>query len=182
MKVADVTEKLSIPEGIQVSIAGRMLTVKGPKGEISRKFIEPSISITVEADTITFKIKEYTKKEKTLLGTYKAHIKNMFRGVTEGHEYTLKICSGHFPMTVDYKNNVFSVKNYLGEKVPRKLTFDKDVAITVEGEKVTVSGIDKELISQSAARIEQLTKRSKFDRRVFQDGIYIVNKDGKAIE
>jgi len=182
MKIKDNVQKVEIPEGVSATVEGKELTIKGPKGEVKKTFIQPTIVFKVENNEIVFNIKKFTKVEKSLLGTYKAHIKNLAKGVTEGHEYVLKICSGHFPMNVSIKNNKFQVKNYLGEKIPRILQVNPDVEVKVDGDKVTITGINKETVSQTAASIEQLTRRSNFDRRVFQDGIYIVNKDGKEIK
>ena len=182
MKVQNYIEKLELVEGVTVTVDKNTITLKGEKGEVSRRFIEPSIIISVEDNSIKFDIKKYTKSEKTLLGTYKSHLKNIMKGVIEGHEYRLKICSGHFPMNVSFNNNIFQVKNFLGEKIPRKLEISKEVQLVVEGDSVTINGINKELVAQTAASIEQLTRRSNFDKRVFQDGIYIVIKDGKEIK
>ena len=182
MKIKDFTYKLAVPEGIQVTVSGKTMIIKGPKGELSRDFINPKVMITTEGSEIVFKIPNYSKKEKAVLGTYKAHIKNTFRGLTEGHEYLLKICSGHFPMNVECKGDKFQVKNFFGEKVPRVLKIREGVDVKVEGDKITANGIAKEDVAQTAADIEQLTRRSGFDKRVFQDGIYIVNKDGKKIK
>ena len=112
----------------------------------------------------------------------KAHIKNMIKGVSEGFVYTLKICSSHFPMSVSVSGNKLEVKNYLGEKVPRVLNLVENVKVTINGEEVVVESSDKELAGQTAANIELLTRRSGFDRRVFQDGIYITEKAGKIVK
>jgi len=181
MNEKNVTSKIIVPEGLTAAIQDRKITVKGPKGEVSKSFIEPCIHMKISGNEIVFTVTKFTKNEKKLLGTYKAHINNMFKGVTDGHNYELKICSGHFPMNVSYNNNVLQVKNFLGEKIPRELKVG-DVEMKVDGDKITVSGIDKEEVAQTAASVEQLTRRSSFDKRVFQDGIYIVNKDGKQIK
>jgi len=182
MRSKDFEEKIIVPEGVQATMDGKKITAKGPKGEVTRIFNSPVFSFGIQGQEITFKAAIYTKNGKKMIGTYKAHLYNMFRGVTEGHNYELKVCSGHFPMNVDCKGQDFQVKNFLGEKVPRKLKITEDVEVKVDADKVTVAGINKEHVAQAAASIEQLTRRSNFDRRVFQDGIYIVNKDGKKIK
>jgi large subunit ribosomal protein L6 len=182
MKSENYEETLKLPDGVQASIEDRVISIKGPKGEVKKKLIEPSIKISVEGGKVIFRALVFAKDQKKMLGTYRAHINNMVKGVTQGHEYQLKVCSGHFPMNVEAKGSVFQVKNYLGEKVPRKLNIRDGAQVKVEGDFVNVSGIDKELVAQTAADIEQLTRRSRFDKRIFQDGIYIVNKDGKEIK
>jgi len=106
----------------------------------------------------------------------------MIAGVSEGHTYKLKICSGHFPMTVAVDNKDFVIKNLLGEKVPRKISIKQGVDIKVEGDEIVVTGINKNHVAQQAAAIEEMSKRSGFDKRIFQDGVYIISKDGKEIK
>ncbi len=105
----------------------------------------------------------------------------MLRGVTEGHTYKLKVCSGHFPMSVSVKEGVLEVKNFIGEKVPRRLMIKDGVTVTAEGDVIVVTGHDKERVGNQAAAIEQLMRRPGFDRRIFQDGIYLTEKDGKEV-
>ena len=181
MVQANVTETIAVPEGVTPSVNEGVLTMKGEKGEISRSFIYPGVVLSIADDGITFSIEKMTKNEKKVVRTFAAHVRNMIKGVTAGHEYKLKICSGHFPMNVSVKNNALEVKNFIGEKVPRSLKFKEGVNVDVNGDMISVKGISKELVSQTAASIESLTRRNGFDRRVFQDGIYIVDKDGKVI-
>ncbi len=174
-------ETLDLPEGIDFSSEKGMISVKGQKGEVKKNLFSPIITISKEGSTIKLTSKKLTKKSKKLTNTFKAHIANTFKGVTEGHVYKLKICSGHFPMTVVLKGKVIEIKNFIGEKVPRTLTFKEGVNVKIDGTLIVVDSIDKELAGQGAASIEQLTKRPGFDRRIFQDGIYITEKDGKKI-
>jgi large subunit ribosomal protein L6 len=105
----------------------------------------------------------------------------MIKGATEGHVYKLKVCSGHFPMNVAVAGKDFVVKNFLGEKKPRQVAIKEGVDVKVEGEIVTVESCDKELAGQTAADIETLTRITNRDLRIFQDGIYITEKDGKPV-
>ncbi len=105
----------------------------------------------------------------------------MLHGVLEEYVYKLKICASHFPIITTVNGDEFVVKNFLGEKIPRKLKLRQGVRVKVEGEEVTVESADKELAGQTAADIENLTKRTGFDKRVFQDGIYLTSKGGKKL-
>ncbi len=180
--VEKTTDELDIQQGVTVSFSQNSFTVKGPKGEVYRPFYSIDIRTTIENNKILFNVpRKYTQRHKRIINTYKAHLKNLFKGVTEGHAYHLKICSGHFPMNVTLKGQNLEVKNLLGETVPRTMTLPEGVTAKVEGDKITVQGIDKEKTAQAAASIEQLTRRPGFDKRVFQDGIYLLDKDGKAL-
>jgi large subunit ribosomal protein L6 len=177
MKQEKLNDELKIPEGIQVSLQNGLYEIKGPKGTIKRTLLNPRVKVNVASDKILFEAMKPTKRDKTMINTYKAHLKNMFHGVKEVFVYRLKICSGHFPMTVSVTGEEFIVKNFLGEKVPRKMKFDsKNVSIKIDGAEVLVEGMDKEKVGQTAASMEQLTRRPGFDKRIFQDGIYITEK------
>ncbi len=177
----DIQESIEIPEGITATYENGILTVKGSSGEVQRKLRQPRISIAVKDGSIVFEAKQATQREKRHIFTLKSHAKNMLRGAAEGHTYRLKVCSGHFPMNVSVSGQKLVVKNFLGEAVPRELDLKHGPQVKVDGDIITVSGVDKELTGQVAADIEQLTRITGRDRRIFQDGLYIIEKDGKVL-
>jgi len=182
MKAAEWKYELQIPEHVTVHIDNGVFTVKGPKGDVKRKFLFPKIKITTEGNKVIFFTKKPTKREKAAVFSTTAHIKNMFKGVLNTCVYKLKICSGHFPMKITYKNNLLEVKNFMGETVPRTLKIKPGVDVVVKEPEITVTSVNKELAALTAAAIEQVTRRPNFDRRIFQDGIYITHKDGVDIK
>ncbi len=182
MRVSELKDGLDIPKGVQISIADGRVTIKGPKGEVSREFTFPRINVSVEGDELLLSSKNATRRDKTKMGTIKAHIRNMIKGVTEGHVYRLKICSGHFPMNVSINGDVFTIKNFLGEKVPRTVKIKKGATVKVDGTEVTVESTDIETAGQAAADIEQLTRITNRDIRIFQDGIYITEKSKRKLD
>jgi len=182
MKFKDYEEMLEVPEGITVKLDVSTLTVSGPKGEITRNFFDPRIKMDIKENNLVFQLKVMTKKEKMQLGTIKSHIKNMYQGVNNAFVYKLKICSGHFPMNVSIANNEIVIKNFLGEKTPRITKVLEGSSVKLEGEFITVESPSKETAGQMGANIERLTKIKGKDLRVFQDGIYLINKDGKEIK
>ncbi|MGV8150990.1 MAG: 50S ribosomal protein L6 [Candidatus Woesearchaeota archaeon] len=173
--------KVGIPQGVDVKLESGLFTVKGAKGEVKRRFAFKKIDIKLDGKNIVFNAPKPTKREKAAIFSTEAHLKNMFKGVLTGSTYKLKICSGHFPMKVALKGNVLEVKNYMGETVPRTLTIKPGVHVEVKEPEITVTSPDKELSGQTAASIEQLCRRASFDRRIFQDGIYIILKDGVEV-
>lgn len=178
----DINEKINIPEKVEIIIDNGLVKVKGPKGEIVKRLFDPKIKMDIQDNKILIESKKTTKREKRLIGTIKAHIKNMIKGVNESFIYRLKICSTHFPMTVSVNNDEISVNNFLGENVPRTVKIKKGVNVKIEGNIITVESPDKELAGQTAASIELLCRITKRDRRIFQDGIYITEKAGKEIK
>ncbi|MFC1723515.1 50S ribosomal protein L6 [Nanoarchaeota archaeon] len=169
-------ESIDIPEGVQVEVSGTSVTVKGPKGELVKEFRFPNVSYKVDGNKIVAQSSKATKREKALIFTFKAHLNNMLKGVQEPHTYTLKICSGHFPMNVVVSGKELVVKNFLGEKIPRKLKLKEGADVKVNDQEITVTGINIEIAGQVAADIEQLCRITNRDIRIFQDGIYIIKK------
>ncbi len=178
----DLEETIEIPEGVEVKLENGIFEITGKKGSSKKKMTNPKINTEIKDKKITIGSKKATKREKKLIKSFKAHLVNMLRGVKEGYTYKLKICSSHFPMNVSVENNEFIIKNFIGEKTPRKMKLKEGVNVKVDGTEVIVESPDKELTGQTAADIENLTKRPGFDTRIFQDGIFIIDKTGKMIK
>ncbi len=181
MKI-DFSETIPLKSGVTASYTDGVLAVKGPKGESKRVFRHPKMILTVEKEQITLKALKGTKREKTTIYTWSAHIVNMVEGVHQPYVYKLKICSSHFPMNVAVSGKELTVKNFLGEKTPRTLGIREGAIVKVAGEQITVESPDREKAGQTAAAIEQLVRISNKDRRVFQDGIYIIQAPGRRLE
>lgn len=177
----DITYSVAVPAGVDVSLKGRDVTVKGPLGTVTRTLLQPNVTVTPQAGSVLIASKLATKREKTHLGTIEAHIKNMVKGVQQPYTYKLKICASHFPMNVTLSGNELIVKNFLGEKVPRTIQFDAGVKVKVNGDIIEIESPDIELAGRTASKFEGLTFINKRDRRIFQDGIYITQKAGVDI-
>ncbi len=167
-----------LPEGVTASVSGRDVTVKGPKGELKRVLGQIGVKITADGDAIVIKSEQSGKREKRLMGSIQAHLNNMITGVVTPFTYKLKICASHFPMNVTLNKNRLIVKNFLGEKVPREISFDKDVDVKIDGDVIVVVSPDIEMAGCTASKFEGITFVSKRDRRIFQDGIYVTHKPG----
>jgi len=181
MKQKDFKGKVEISEGVETKLDGNALTLKGEKGEVTKIFKMPVFQLSQEGNNVIVFCKSYGVYENEKFKTLQAHVNNMLKGVQEGYIYKLKICSSHFPMNVSISGNKFVVKNLLGEKIPREIEIKAGAKVEVKGDVIEVTGVDKDLVSQAAADIEKSTKITNRDRRIFQDGIYITHKDGKAI-
>jgi large subunit ribosomal protein L6 len=177
-----IESTIAIPGGVSVTYESGIMKVKGPKGEICRNFAHPSIVIAVGEGEVSISCEYPRTKEKAMVGTYVAHVKNMIRGVTVGFTYHMKIVFNHFPMKVAVKGDRVEVNNYMGGRAPRYANIVKGCTVKVNGTDITVEGIDIEACGQTAANIERSTMRTGFDKRTFQDGIYIVQKSHKVKE
>lgn len=177
MPVAEfVEEKIEIPDGIKVDIHGEEVIVASKEERISRRLHHPRVSLALEGAEVVVRCDLPRRREKAIVGTFAAHIKNMVKGVTEGFEYHMKVVYSHFPLKVSVKGSDFVIENFLGEKYPRKARILGKTKVNIQGDKVVITGPDIEDVSQTAANIERATRIKGFDPRVFQDGIYIIQK------
>ncbi len=176
-KTAGIKEEVKIPDGVSISIEGKTVQVKGQKGTISKVLYHPAIELSSNGNIVTISCPQSPhRKEKALLGTFKAHLRNMIKGVTQGYECKMKTVFSHFPIKNTIEGNHLLISNFLGERYPRRAEILENVKIEVKGDSITLSGIDKERIGQTAANIERATKVKNRDIRVFQDGIYIIKR------
>ncbi len=174
--VKEIARTIKIPEGVSVSLSRDVFTARGPKGTVERKLWYPGIKIEVRGEEILVDAESSRKEQKAMVGTFTSHINNLVTGVSEGFEYKMTIVYAHFPMQVKVDGKTLIIGNFLGEKKPRVAKILGETKVKVTGNEVSVSGINKEDVGQTAANIEQKTKIKRFDPRTFQDGIYIVQK------
>jgi large subunit ribosomal protein L6 len=116
------------------------------------------------------------REQLAMLGTLESHLKNMITGVTKGYEYTMKVVYSHFPIQLKIEGKQVIVGNFLGEKRARKANIQGNTKVLIKGDQVIISGMNKEDVGQTAANIRQATKIKRFDPRVFQDGVYLVER------
>jgi len=176
MVKVNLKQIVEIPEGTKVEMNKFLVKVTGPQGTLERSFVHPILKIIKTEEGLVIETKNATKREKRMTNTFVAHLKNMIKGVNESFEYNLKICSGHFPMTVNIEGDRLIVKNFLGEKISRKAKILPNVNVEIKGNEISVSSINLEAAGQTAANMESSTRITNRDRRVFQDGIYITKK------
>jgi large subunit ribosomal protein L6 len=176
MRAVEVVKTVEVPEGVELSIENKRVTVKGEKGTLTRDFSYAPVEIELDDKTIRVYAKWPRKKEAALVGTISAHIQNMITGVTKGFTYKLKIVFSHFPISVKVQGDKILIENFTGEKTPRIAKIVGSAKVTVKGDDVIVQGINIEDVGQTATNIEQATKIKKKDPRIFLDGIYIYER------
>jgi large subunit ribosomal protein L6 len=172
-----VEERVKIPEGVEVTVEGKRITVRGPKGEIIRDFSHARrVLISREGGDIFVRSYMGESREKALVYTIASHIKNMFTGVTKGYRYYLKIIFTHFSIGVSVEKDRVVITRFLGGQDVRVAKILPGVKVTVKDRDIIVEGADLEAVAQTAANIEKATKIKDKDRRIFVDGIYIYKK------
>jgi len=177
MRLPEISKIIQVPDGVEVTIEGRKVTVKGVNGALTRDFSYVPISIEGNGKTVRVWAEWPRKKEASLVGTIYSHIQNMITGVEKGFSYKLKIVFSHFPVSVKVQGKTVVIENFTGERRARRVKIIGDVKIKVQSEDVVVEGINLEDVSQTAANIEQATKVKKKDPRVFLDGIYVYERN-----
>ena len=147
--------KMPIPisKEISVGLQGDILTVKGPKGQLQRK-INPIVEIGMEDEVIIVSVREETRDSRALHGLYRALIANMVKGVSEGFQRELEIVGVGYRADISGRKATF----HLGYSHPVEYELPEGIDGKVEKTKITLSGIDKELIGMTAAKIRSFRK------------------------
>jgi large subunit ribosomal protein L6 len=174
--VREVARQIEVPEGVSVAVDGNTVSVKGPKGELSRILSYPELEIRKEDSYLVVNSRLDRKRQRAMVGTLAAHIGNMIVGVTKGYEYRMKVVYSHFPIQLKTASDELVINNFLGERKARSAKILPGTKVDIGKDEVVVTGINKEHVGQTMANIEQATRVRGFDIRVFQDGIYLVDK------
>ena len=167
---------IEVPDDVSAEIDHLDLTVEGPNGSVTRRLWYPDVTVDVEDDQVVIASEESDAKTNATVGTFESHVTNMVHGVIEGWTYEMEVFYAHFPMQVTVEGDEVVIENFLGEKAPRTAQIRGDTDVQIDGEELTLTGPSIEDVGQTAADIEQLTKVTDKDSRVFQDGVYIVEK------
>ncbi len=178
-KIEETKREIEIPEGIEVSVNNNEILARKDNAELRRIF--PKVFIEKQDSKIALRLQGTTKREKKQINTIVAHIKNILKGLQGKFVYRLQICSVHFPMNVAVKNKEVIIKNFLGEAKDRKAKILPNTEVKIERDIIIVESNDKEAAGQTAANIEKSAQQTTKDKRVFQDGIFMIERAGKGI-
>ncbi|MCH5292139.1 MAG: 50S ribosomal protein L6 [Treponema sp.] len=145
---------VAVPAGVNVTVADGVVTVKGPKGELKQSY-HNEIDIKVEGSEVILTAKDDAKQTNAYHGLYRSLINNMVKGVSEGFSKTLVITGVGYRAEVKGKELVMNLgysSDYIAI-IPDGIT----VVATPDG-KLTVSGIDKQLVGEFSSQIRKLRK------------------------
>lgn len=149
---------INLPEGVSVTVDNNTVNVKGPKGELSQA-VDPDITCKVEDGVVTVERPTEQKRHKALHGLYRSLVNNMVEGVNNGYKKEMELVGVGYKANV--QNNVLELN--LGYSHSIYFAVPQEIKVTAETEKgknpkVTVEGIDKQLVGQIAAKIKSLRK------------------------
>ncbi|CAL9078796.1 60S ribosomal protein [Musa troglodytarum] len=183
MKTILSSQTMDIPEGVTVKVNAKIVEVEGPRGKLTRDFKHLNLDFDLIESGKKLKVDAWFGSRKTTaaIRTAISHVQNLITGVTKGYRYKMRLVYAHFPINASIPNNNTSIeiRNFLGEKKVRKVDLLDGVRI-IRSEKVkdelVLEGNDIELVSRSAALINQKCHVKNKDIRKFLDGIYVSEK------
>lgn len=168
---------IEIPSGIEVKIVNDLISVKGPKGELSLK-IHPDVVIEKKENEINVNIKDSNNvDQRALWGLFARLIQNMITGVKEGYEKKMEVVGVGFRVALSGNKLVLN----LGLSHQVEFILPAGIKAEVEKNIITLSGIDKQLVGETAARLRRLRKPDVYKGKgiKYVDEI-IKKKPGKA--
>ena len=168
---------IALPKGVDITINDQVVNVKGPKGALDVELPEP-ITVAVEDDEIKVSRPDDDRKNRALHGLARSLVNNAVVGVTEGYTKKMEIFGVGYRVQQKGKNLEFS----LGYSHPILIEAPEGITFAVDGAtKLSVSGIDKQLVGQVAAYIRRLRKDDPYKGKgIRYDGEQIRRKVGKT--
>jgi large subunit ribosomal protein L6 len=168
---------IPVPSGVDVTIDGQDVRVKGPKGQLEMT-VRPPISVARENGTIVVTRPNDERRNRSLHGLTRTLINNMVVGVTEGYTKRLEIRGVGYRAAMEGKTLVLNV----GYSHPVRIEPVEGIEFAVEGNtNISVSGIDKELVGEIAARIRRVRPPEPYKGKgIRYVGEYVRQKAGKA--
>lgn len=168
---------INLPEGVTVSQNGNVITVKGPKGELSNT-IDSNIQVVVEGQIVTVKRPNDTKAMKTIHGTTRANIHNMVEGVSKGFTKTLEIVGVGYRASL--KGNTLVVSAGYSHDVELEIPAGIKVELP-KNTQVVVSGSDKQVVGQFAANVRGVREPEPYlGKGIHYSDEHIRRKEGKT--
>lgn len=168
---------IEIPSGVEVTIKDAVVTVKGPKGTLSRQVYDRMI-VNIEDNIITVDRPSDNKEDRSMHGTTRTIIANMINGVSEGYSKTLELVG------VGYRANLTGNKVVLNVGFSHPVEIEPEQGIDFEvpsNTKIIIKGIDKELVGATAAKIRMVRKPEPYKGKgIKYENEYILRKEGKS--
>jgi large subunit ribosomal protein L6 len=167
---------IAIPKGVEVRLEGGQLIIKGPKGELNLK-VRPDVKLDIEDNNIAVSVVDETRESRSVHGLFRVLIDNMVTGVTKGFERVLEIVGVGYRAELKGRTAVFN----LGYSHPINFELPTGIDAKIEKTKITLSGIDRELLGMTAAKIRSFRKPEPYKGKgIKYAGEMIRRKAGKA--
>jgi large subunit ribosomal protein L9e len=174
---------LKVPEGVELSVKNRVVTVKGQRGTLTRDLRHLQLDFRYNKKLRAFSATRWfgNKMNISPINTALSHVKNMITGVTKGFRFKLRFAYAHFPINVSVEGQKVEIRNFLGEKRVRRQLIPKNIKVyrtdvAKVKDELVLEGNDLEEVSHQAAIMHQLCAVKNKDIRKFLDGIYVQTK------
>lgn len=170
-------KEIDLPEGVEISQQGNIVTVKGPKGTLSRE-ISPLIKMSVEGNVVKFDRDEDSNQVKMVHGTTRANVNNMVEGVVNGFSKTLKLVSVGY--RAQFKGNKLILT--VGYSQPVEMDKPEDVDIKVpDNTTIELSSINKQHLGDFAALVRAVRSPEPYKGKgIRYENEHIIRKEGKT--
>lgn len=168
---------IQVPNGVNVNLENNLITVKGPKGTLSRE-LHKDMKITVDSNVITVERPSDEKLHRSLHGTTRSVVANMVSGVTEGFSKNLELVGVGYRASKSGEKLVLNV----GYSHPVEFVPEKGIEFEVPAQnKIIVKGIDKEAVGAIAAKVRDVRPPEPYKGKgIKYEGERIIRKEGKA--
>lgn len=202
MRTINSNQAVKIPKGVSAKVSARIVTIRGPRGKLTRDFRHLAMDIRMINRKKVLVEKWFgAKKEIAAVRTVCSHIDNMIKGelnstskcghyfttmfsvlgVTKGFQYKMRAVHAHFPINcvISENNSLIEIRNFLGEKHIRRVRMQPGVTVSnspKQKDELILQGNDIEAVSLSASLIQQSTTVKDKDIRKFLDGLYVSEK------
>ncbi|WP_283588043.1 50S ribosomal protein L6 [Limosilactobacillus viscerum] len=170
-------KEIDLPKGVEVSQEGNVVTVKGPKGTLSRE-ISPLIKMTVDDNVVKFDRDEDTNSMKMIHGTTRANVNNMVEGVVNGYKKVLKLVGVGY--RAQFKGNKLILT--VGYSNPVEMDKPEDIDIKVpDNTTIELSSINKEHLGDFAAQVRAVRSPEPYKGKgIRYENEHIIRKEGKT--
>ena len=170
-------KEIDLPEGVEISQQGNIVTVKGPKGTLSRE-ISPLIKMSVEGNVVKFDRDEDSNQVKMVHGTTRANVNNMVEGVVNGFSKTLKLVGVGY--RAQFKGNKLILT--VGYSQPVEMDKPEDVDIKVpDNTTIELSSINKQHLGDFAALVRAVRSPEPYNGKgIRYENEHIIRKEGKT--
>jgi large subunit ribosomal protein L6 len=169
---------ITIPSGVEVNVAGQSVSVKGPKGTLTHVLAEP-IAAKQDGSTLTISRPNETREARSLHGMSRTMISNMIEGVTKGYTKKINIVGVGYKVAAKGKDLEFAL-GYSSH--PINFIADEGITFKIDSPtEITVVGINKQLVGETAAKIQKLRKSDPYKGKgLHLEGAHIRRKQGKT--
>ena len=181
MKYIVHSEKINIPDGVTVECKARVVTVKGPRGTVTKnlKHVKVELNVDKKEKCVVVSIYMNTYKQSAIIYTVCSHIRNMINGVTQGFRYKMHEAHKHFPIDLQLEGNAVKIIKFIGQRDVKVIPLPEGVTCTKnpkDAGELWFEGNDVDKVALTCSKVFQSCKVKNKDVRKFLDGVFTSDK------